>query len=179
MKGIVFTELLRMAENVIGEDAVDDILDEMDLPHGGVYTSVGWYPCSELMGIVGAISKKTGTSVPDLQFAFGKWMHAHFVDAYPAMYAGKHTAFDMLESIEGEVHKEVRKLYDDVELPTFETERLQPSVLKMTYRSARPLKHFCHGLICGCLEYFDEKSEVSVADASTDAETVAHFTIAI
>ena len=38
MKGVVFVELLKMAETLLGEAAVDDVLDNADLPSGGMYT---------------------------------------------------------------------------------------------------------------------------------------------
>ncbi len=67
MKGVVFVELLKMAEDAFGEDAVDDVLEKAGIE--GAYTSVGNYPCSELINIVGAFSAHSGISAdeqPDL-----------------------------------------------------------------------------------------------------------------
>ena len=110
MKGVVFVELLSMAESVAGEDAVDDIIDSLDLESGGAYTSVGIYPCSELMTIVQAFSDALDAPVSELQRQFGSWMFRKFVDGYPAFFVGKTDAFMMLESIENEVHVEVRRV---------------------------------------------------------------------
>jgi hypothetical protein len=47
MKGTVFVELLKMAEEAFGEDVVDDVLEKADL-ETDAFTAVGNYPCSEL-----------------------------------------------------------------------------------------------------------------------------------
>jgi len=177
MKGIVFVELLRMAESVIGEAAVDDILDSLDLTSGGAYTSVGNYPCDELMVLVRAFSSHTGTPEADLQQLFGRWMHTQFVTHYPGFFEGKRDALVMLGAIEDEVHVEVRKLYPDAELPSFSTEHLGPDGLRMTYRSPRPLSDFCHGLVAACVDHFGRPADIARRDLDGQAATVSEFTI--
>ncbi|MBY6162820.1 heme NO-binding domain-containing protein [Mameliella alba] len=162
MKGIVFTELLEMAEQAIGEEAVDDILDQLELESGAAYTAVGNYPCSELMRIVGAVSDLTGIPGDELQRKFGGWMHARFVQSYPQFFEDKSTVLDMLAAIESEVHVEVRKLYPDAELPRFETEWLGEDHLRMTYHSERPLVAFCHGLVEACVAHFGQPAEIGL-----------------
>ena len=54
MKGLVFTELLEMAETVLSEDEIDEIIDAADLPSGGTYTRGGTYPSEELLTLIGA-----------------------------------------------------------------------------------------------------------------------------
>jgi hypothetical protein len=171
MKGIVFTELLAMAEQTIGEEVVDDILDSLDLETGGIYTAVGHYPCVEFMRIVCAISDHTGLAGDDLQRKFGEWMHASFVKTYPQFFADKKTALDMLEAIEAEVHVEVRKLYPDAELPRFQTDRVREDHLRMHYRSERPLVPFCHGLVQACTVHFGGAASVACEQVS-DREAV-------
>jgi hypothetical protein len=177
MKGIVFVELLAMAESIAGEEAVDRILDSVNLASGGAYSTVGNYPCAELMQLVQAFSQALDTPAKDLSRAFGKWMHGYFVRAYPGFFDGKADAFAMLEAIENEVHVEVRKLYPEAELPTFATERVEPGILTMTYRSPRPLIAFCHGLIEACLEHFGQRADVSVVDRSGEGLSCAVFEI--
>lgn len=179
MKGMVFVELLQMAEEALGEEAVDQVLDGLDLSSGGAYNAVGKYPCSELMRIVAAFSDHTGIPMAELQRKFGHWMHGRFVTAYPAFFADKPDALAMFEAIEDEVHVEVRKLYPEVELPTFETERLAPDRLRMTYRSPRPMSDFCHGLIEGCITHFGRPATVERRDIGSPGESVAEFHITL
>ena len=61
MKGVIFVELLAMAEDAFGEDAVDRVIDEAALPSGGAYTAVGNYPCEELMALVRASRLTAGS----------------------------------------------------------------------------------------------------------------------
>ncbi|MGY3437550.1 MULTISPECIES: heme NO-binding domain-containing protein [unclassified Marinovum] len=175
MKGMVFTELLSMAENEIGEAAVDEILDALHLEGDGAYSAVGNYPCSELMRIVAAISDRTDIPVPALQRQFGRWVHGRFVKTYPNFFKDKRNALVMLDAIENEVHVEVRKLYPDAELPTFDTEWRNPRSLVMTYRSDRPLVPFCHGMIEACVAHFGDPAEIEVQDIAGAAGKAAHF----
>lgn len=160
MKGIVFTELLTMAEQAVGEAAVDAILDEAELSSGGVFTAVGSYPCSDLMAIVAGLCPHTGMSVEALQRAFGGWMLKYFVAHYPGVFASKPGPLEMLESVDGEIHVEVRKLYPDAELPRFQTTRAGAGELQMIYTSARPLTAFCHGLIEACVAHYGTVAQV-------------------
>lgn len=60
MKGVIFVELLAMAEDAFGEDAVDRVIDDTALPSGGAYTAVGNYPCEELIALVRGFSAHSG-----------------------------------------------------------------------------------------------------------------------
>lgn len=177
MKGMVFTELLEMAEQALGEDVVDEILDNLPLSSDGAYSAVGFYPCSELFMIVGAVSDKSGLPVSVLQKQFGQWMLGRFVSSYPEFFADKTTAFDMLEAIEPEVHVEVRKLYSDAELPTFATNRMGERALSLHYDSARPLVDFCHGLVEACVAHFGHKATIAVERNVDRPDHAATFTV--
>ncbi len=177
MKGIVFVELIRMAESVMGEEAVDRILDQANLANDGAFSAVGNYPCRELLTIVDAVGAQLGTPVEALQKQFGHWMFARFVEGYPVFFEGKADGFDMLESIENEVHVEVRKLYPEVELPRFATERVDPQSFRMIYSSERPLHHFCHGLIEACLAHFGHEATIEMVECHGDRGFCAEFSI--
>ncbi len=178
MKGTVFVELLNMAEEAFGEDVVDDVLDKADLENGGAFTTVGNYPCSELIKIVEAFSEHSGLSPEVLQRKFGHWMMEHFGAHYPKFFENKKNSFEMLEAVDGEIHVEVRKLYPDAELPRFDTVRTSDNEMTMSYSSPRPLVGFCHGLIEACVERFDEKADIERnAGKSNDNGTDFQITI--
>ena len=175
MKGIVFVELIRMAESVMGETAVDDMLEKAELENDGAFTAVGNYPCRELLAIVDAVGAELGAPTDALHKQFGHWMFGRFADGYPVFFEGKTDGFDMLESIENEVHVEVRKLYPEVELPTFATERLADGQFKMVYSSERPLHHFCHGLIEACLQHFKHEAVIQMTERKDGDKFCAEF----
>lgn len=179
MKGLVFVELLAMAENAFGEDVVDGVIERADLPSGGAYTAVGNYSCDELMTLVRGFTQHSGIPGPELQRLFGHWMMNSFVKHYPDFFVGRGGSLDMLAAIEDEIHVEVRKLYPDADLPHFDVLRPEPNMMQMTYRSPRPLADFCHGLIEGCVTHFGETAEIDRKDRITDKSTEADFRIRI
>ncbi|WP_298860723.1 heme NO-binding domain-containing protein [uncultured Sulfitobacter sp.] len=160
MKGTIFVELVSMAEDAFGEDVVDLVLDKVDLKNDGAFTTVGNYPCSELIKIVMAFSEHSGISAEVLQRKFGHWMMDHFTENYAEFFTGKHDSFSLLEAVDGEIHVDVKKLYPDAELPVFETDRLADKHLKLTYSSPRPLVEFCHGMVEACLERYKETAAI-------------------
>ncbi len=170
MKGVVFVELLNMAESLVGEDAVDQALETCPIASKGAYTRVGTYPCAELTALVASFSAASGAPAAELQRRFGHWMHDHFVRFYPGFFAAQADAFAMLASVEDEVHVEVRKLYPDAELPSFGTQRLDPQTLLLTYRSPRMLVDFCHGLIEACLAHYQETADIARLERSDGAD---------
>ena len=58
-----------------------------------------------------------------------------------------------MEKIDGHIHVEVKKLYPDAELPSFETERMGKD-MKMTYRSERKFSDLAVGLISAASEHY-------------------------
>ena len=73
-------------------------------------------------------------------------------------------SFSFLKTIDEVVHIEVRKLYPDAELPSFETVEAGPAHLQMTYRSPRCLGDFAEGLMEGCFAHFGENVSLTRVD---------------
>ena len=177
MKGMIFVELIAMAEETFGEEVVDRVIDAADLPSGGAFTRVGNYPCEELMALIRGFSVHSGIPGAELQRLFGHWMMQSFGRHYPQFFNGRGGSLDMLEAIEGEIHVEVRKLYPDADLPAFDTTRYGPGSLDMTYRSPRPLADFCQGLIEACTERFGEAAQITRTDLGGEGQTITAFQI--
>lgn len=154
MKGVVFTEFLDFVAARFGEDMVDDIIDASDLPSGGAYTAVGTYSHAEMASLGGALAARSGLPIPALLRDFGEHLSARFAKHYPAFFSRSSELFDFLESIEGHIHVEVRKLYPDAELPSFTIESRAPDRLVMLYRSPRHLEALAEGLILGSARQF-------------------------
>lgn len=177
MKGIIFVELLKMAEDLLGEDRVDAAIEGAALPSGGAYTSVGNYPCAELTALVQGFSAESGLPPAELQRVFGHWMMRAFATHYPEFFRTNPDALGMLQSIEAEIHVEVRKLYPDSELPRFDARRTAPDRLELDYTSPRPLAPFCHGLIEGCLAHYGTTADIQSVDRSDPDLTRRDFVI--
>ncbi len=165
MKGIIFTEFLDFVEKRSGYETVDAILNKADPPSGGTYTAVGNYPYAEMESLVSALVSASAISAADLLEAFGKHLFGRFARIYPLFFRDCHDPLDFLETIELRIHTEVLKLYPDAELPSIKTARLAEDVLRINYRSPRPLGDLCIGLIRGCGEYFGAPLEMRVSPA--------------
>ena len=177
MKGIVFCEFVEMMEQEFSADMADEIISGAALASDGAYTAVGTYDHHEMLTLITRLSEKTGTPVPELVQAFGRYLFARFVELYPSFFEGVDGAFGFLERIEEHVHVEVKKLYPDAELPTFETSHPETGTMIMVYRSRRPFADLALGLIEGCVTHYGERVGVDMEDLSDEGRTHVRFTL--
>ena len=177
MKGIVFCEFVEMMEQEFSGEMADEIISGAQLESGGAYTTVGTYDHHEMLTLVTRLSEKTGMPVPDLINAFGRYLFGRFSELYPAFFEGVDGAFSFLDRIEEHVHVEVRKLYPDAELPTFDTSRVGDDTMVMVYQSTRPFADLAHGLIEGCIAHYGDPVDVQMEDLSGEGRTHVRFTL--
>ena len=175
MKGIIFSEFIEMVEDFFPPEIADQIIEQSNLRSEGAYTAVGTYDHQEILTLVGNLSAVTSIPVETLVSTFGKHMFGRFHELYPHVFEGIDDAFDFLSQIEDHVHGEVRKLYNDTELPTFAIERPDDNTLNMIYQSQRPFGLLALGLIQGCIEYFGENINVDMEDLSTEGASHVRF----
>ena len=178
MKGIIFTELLEMIERQYGADFVDDILDQCSLETDGAYTSVGTYDFKELVQILKALSVATNISVSDHIFEYGRYLFPRLIRIVPDSFQIPKSSFGFLEQVHSRIHdQEVKKLYPDAVLPSFDTKRTGDHIMVMTYRSQCPFADFAHGLIQGCVDFYKENIIIEGEDKNTDGEFCRVFTL--
>lgn len=177
MKGIVFNEFIEMVEDKFGEDMVDDIIDESDLPSGGSYTTVGTYDHAELVTMVVKLSELSGLAVPDLIKTFGLRLADVFSNKYQAFFNECDDTLAFLKKIDNHIHVEVKKLYPDAELPVFDFDDSNPDKFLLTYESSRGFADLAEGLIEGCSQYYNEHFSLSREDLSGGNNTKVRFTL--
>lgn len=177
MRGMIFTEFLDMVEDEMGLAVKDRVLRVADPPGGGIYTAVGDYPASELIGLVDVLASETGHARTGLLEHFGRHMFAHFTAHYGRFFAGAGTCFDFLGRIESYIHVEVRKLYPGAELPAFTYPLREPGRLIMEYHSPRGMADFAHGLIGAAIAHFGEPIGLIYEDLGAGTGTAARFTL--
>lgn len=171
MKGIIFTEFLSMVEDAHGLDMVDTIIEKSDLPSGGAYTAVGTYSHTEIVSLVCNLSEEIHIEVSDLLKEFGRHLFHQLAKSYPEFVKKSATPLDFLEQVETYIHLEVRKLYPDAELPSFECARPHSAnQLYMTYHSVRHMEDVCEGLIRGSLEHFNSTADIERKSVDDDSE---------
>lgn len=114
-----------------------------------------------MVALCTALAERTSESTADLVRTFGTRLSASFADTHPNFFARAGTFFDFLESVEGHIHVEVRKLYPDAELPTFQVESRTASRMTMVYRSPRRMEALAEGMIIGSAGRFGVEARVA------------------
>ncbi len=172
MKGIVFTEFLDLVEDKFGLEMVDEIIEKSNLESGGVYTAVGTYAFSEMLQLLRHLSKNTNISIDNLLLVYAE----HFFDVLKRNYGDLLSRYtnpiEMLSSIENHIHVEVKKIYPEAELPTFEVLEKTEDSLVMVYKSSRAMHHFGLGLMNKTFEYFKAKATIELEKIKEDGTEV-------
>ncbi|WP_299338993.1 heme NO-binding domain-containing protein [uncultured Psychroserpens sp.] len=172
MKGIVFTEFLELVEDKFGLEMVDHIISNSDLDSEGVYTSVGTYKFSEMLQLLQHLSAKTEISIDNLLLVYAEHFFSVLEDSYPGLLATYTDPIEMLSSIENHIHVEVRKIYPDAELPTFEVIEKTENSLVMDYKSNRAMHHFGLGLMNKTFEHFNSTADIVLEKIKEDGTEV-------
>ncbi len=177
MLGMVFTEFLDMVEARFSPDVADAIILEADPPHGGAYTAVGHYPHEEMVALVVALSRSTATPVPALLTAFGSHLMGRFRALYPPMFAAHADLFDFLASVDGGIHREVKKLYPAAILPRVHVVERAPGRIVLAYVSPRHLDDLAAGLIEGAAREFATPVEIQAAPGEHEGQPALVFDV--
>jgi len=172
MKGVVFTEFIELVEEKFGYGMVDDLILETNPASGGIYTTVGTYPFSELANMLFLLSKKTQISPHDLLVAFGHHLFKVFNNHYSNFFQGISSGFEFLATINDVIHVEVLKLYSDAELPKITTEMFGEKKMILTYKSSRSLSSLALGLIEKTFEHYKTPANINVNILDEKGENV-------
>lgn len=154
MRGIVFTKLSDLIVDNFGMGAWQRIIDQSSLPSEGVYTAGKFYDDSEIETLLIAIEKNHGLNRKDSLNLFGEYLLKFFSDNFGSFFERADGLLDFLMSVETVIHQEVRKMYDEARLPSFDCNVVSDSELIMLYRSERKLCHLAEGLINGAGKYY-------------------------
>ena len=138
MKGIVFTEFLDLIENKFGLEMVDKIISQSKLESKGSYTSIGTYSFSEMLQLLHNLELQTGISKDNLLLIYGEYFFNVIKTNYTDLLSSFKDPIEMLASIENHIHVEVKKIYNDAELPTFIVEKKTENSLIMN----KTFEHF-------------------------------------
>ncbi len=172
MKGIVFTEFLDLVEHKFGLSMVDKIIEQSKLDSGGVYTSIGTYKFSEMLQLLQNLSANTNISIDNLLLVYAEHFFSVLEDSYPGLLNTYSDPIEMLASIENHIHVEVRKIYPDAELPTFNVIEKTKNKLIMIYSSSRAMHHFGLGLMNKTFEYFNATATIVLEKMKEDGTEV-------
>ncbi len=156
MKGAVFTIFQEMVEETFGFECWETLLQQSNLPSGGVYTSADTYDDQEILELVSALSNYTGTPVPQLVEAFGGYLFPALTHSLPESMMDYPDLWSLLEAVDAVIHVEVKKLYPDAITPTLQVKEKTDKQLKLFYQSPRKLCLLAVGLIHKAAEKFGD-----------------------
>ena len=178
MKGFIFSYLTDYVEESFGLALVDELLTEIDLPSKGIYVAYESYAFSELVALVSAVSEKKQIPLEDLLEGFGRFVFPHLITRHDYIITDYSNPLDLIAGIENHIHIEVRKLYEDAELPKFTNVLQTKNKLVINYTSQRELAHFAIGLIKETLGHFNKQGSISM-EKLTNQDHTTQFTIEI
>jgi len=164
MLGIVFVEFSQMVEQRFSPAVLDAAIDRAAPASGGAYTAVGSYPHAEMVALVSALSHETQLPVPALIRTFGEYMFDRLAARFPMYVQDLAHPFELFARLDGVIHKEVRMLYPEAELPKFVFTRLGEREADLVYSSPRHLADLAEGLIVGALSHFGCSGQIGRHD---------------
>jgi hypothetical protein len=138
---------------------------------------VGTYSHAEMVNLVSELSARIDIPVSDLLALFGRHLMGRFETLYPIFFEGIDGTFSFLETLEDHIHKEVRKLYPEAELPTFDYAYPADGIMTLEYRSKRPFADLAGGLIEACADRWGESIAIEREDLPGEPGTHALFTL--
>jgi len=156
MKGVVFIAINDLVESQFGISTWEKILEAVSPECGGVYTSTEDYPDEDVVKYVQVISAELAIPASDVTRTYGKFLFGELNRKYDIFTKLSNNLFEFLNSIEGVIHKEVRKLYPNPSLPTLDCTIKSDTELELEYHSPRQLCYLAEGLIYGAAEHYGE-----------------------
>jgi hypothetical protein len=181
VKGIVMRSFIDYVDDAHGARVADEIASLKHLASGGAFTTVGYYPVTDLLAMAEAASQATGVPLKTLIYRFGRDLYGRLHRGHSQLMAAYASPIEVLSSLEAVIHVNVRKLYDNAELPTFEVkERDGNRSVTLLYQSSRPFADLAAGLIAGCLDHFGlgDHSSIDRYDLRSDG-TATLFTVTV
>lgn len=176
MKGAIFNALQELVEEKFAYELWDEIIEGLQLDSEGIYTSTENYTDEELFAIVGQLSVKSNIALPDLIRVFGKFLFPKLMKNAPQQAKAATSLRAFLKMVDDLIHVEVKKLYQDANLPHFDYEDASNS-LTLLYESPRKLCYLSEGLIEGAAEHFDEKISLTHPVCMHDGAKACHIVV--
>lgn len=86
---------------------------------------------------------------------FGAALFGRLAALFPVFFAGERSALDFLAGFEHQVHDELRRIDPRLDPPRIDCVRPSAGRVELFYRSPRGLGDLAHGLIAGCIAWFE------------------------
>lgn len=168
MQGAIFTTFSEMVIEKMGMSLWNEILEKVNPSSEGIYTNGMQYDDSEIMSYISELSKITQVDVTTLVRNFGEYLFTHLFNSCPVNISYINNLKDFLTCIDGVIHKEVKRVYPQAYLPTFDYSETAEGDLIMFYQSKRKLCHLSEGLILGAAKHFNQSISIDHPECMHD-----------
>lgn len=129
-----------------------------------------------MVALMSALVLRTNKDLKTILEEFGRYCFGKWVDYAPRQFQDR-SLFDILASIDDFHETEVRKLYPDAELPSFQVESRDDTALILRYYSCKPLADLATGVIEGAAAHLGETIEISHRSIRDDRGAHVRFEI--
>lgn len=160
MHGLIFNELRKYADVRFGEGAWGTLLNRANAD-GKMYLPTDTYPDAELVALVTSASAVTGRDAAALLEDFGEFIVPDLLASFRSLVRSGWRTLDVLENVEATIHRVVRLQVRDAEPPRLQTERLDPSRVRITYASPRRLCFVAKGIVKGLARHYREAIDIA------------------
>lgn len=167
MKGILFVEFIDFIETHASPETAQKIINKAEVASGGAYSRVGLYDYQELIQLLVASADELEQPAEKLLSLFSDHLMAMFNREYPDFFTDAKSAADILRDLDSHIHVQVKKLYPDAELPSFDYRQKDDEII-LDYKSPRPLAAVAQALIGACIKHFQTKEQIVSSEIAED-----------
>ncbi|MEJ6476741.1 heme NO-binding domain-containing protein [Pseudoalteromonas piscicida] len=159
MRGVIFRGLEELVIEALGMQAWDELL-EAYAPTGRVYVSPTSYPDEELFALAQGVAAKLGKPLTEVLAIFGQSLFGFLAEKHKGIAAKFESFEELVLSIDSVIHMEVKKLYDEPNLPSINVVKEDDKTLILEYCSKRKLCFCAEGLLHGAAQHYSRKLSI-------------------
>lgn len=180
MKGILFTELIEMIEDLMGLEFANKVIDDARLKNAGAYTAIGSYPYQDMFKLMESLSKHAESPQDKILKGYGECLFHRLSKSYQKELGENADTFSFLLQLENLLKQEIRKLHPKAEIPSFKARLLNSHSMEIHYSSiqkmgALEMGALVEGFIIGCIGHFNEPIDMQREDLPTLGSNICFF----
>lgn len=177
MKGIIFNIIENFILEKYGEETFDAIIANCQLETTEPFVGPGTYSDNDMLEILRSATDKLGIDTASILRLIGQYSFSQLAGRYPNFVEPHDDAKKFLMTVDGIIHVEVRKLYQETQLPVFQYHDISQNSLTITYYSKRKLYTFMEGLIEGVAQHFGVNIHQNHKIFEKDGEEFCNFNL--
>ena len=175
MKGVLFTELIEMIEDLMGLEFTNKVIEDARLENEGAYTAIGTYSHQDLFKLLESFSKHAQNPQDKILIGYGECLFHRLSGSFQKELTAHPCAFSFILQLGGLIKMETLKLHPEAEMPTFYAQLLGADSMEFHYTSSRKLGDLVEGLLLGCIGYFNESISILREDLPAEGSRIRFF----